>query len=212
MKNTTNSLKVLKALLAISWWGTIVTMGLMMTLGTMVVLDPGSNNSFGLYGFASSLDSSSLSAVTREGLPANVEFREPVSLTIMMPTEHWESRRGTVAFGAFAIVAMPGLFLYFLHLLRQVVWSVEGGNPFVSLNAKRLRIMGALIVLSGVAKTFSEFAISGYLDAILRPEGFSLDGHIGLDFRSLIVGLSVIVLSEVFRIGAAMREEQELTV
>lgn len=186
--------------------------GLIVALGTMAVFDPGSINSIDLFASAGSLDSSSLSAATREGLPANVEFREPVRLRIIMPAEYWESRRGTVAFGALALVTMLGLFLYFLRLLRQVVWSVEDGDPFVSQNAKRLRIMGALIIMGGVAKTFSEFAMSGYADVVLRPAGFNLDGQLGLDFTSLIAGLGVIVLSEVFRIGAAMREEQELTV
>lgn len=212
MKNVAKSLKVLKALLAISWWGTIAATILVILVGAIVVLDPGSLNSIDLLGSAGSLDASSLSAVTQEGLLASVEFREPVRLKISMPPEHWETRRGTIVIGAFAVVAMLGLFLYFLRLLRQIVLSLEEGNPFVSQNAKRLRIMGALMIVGGFAKTISEFAMSGYADTVLRPGGFSLDGHLGLDFTSLIVGLSVIVLSEVFRIGAAMREEQELTV
>ncbi len=211
MKNGTNSLKMLKVLLAISWWGTIAATGLMLMVGTMAVFDPGSYGP-DLLGAAGSLDSSSLSAVTPDGLPANVEFQEPVRLRIMMPAEYWESRRGTVALGAFAFLAVLGLFLYFLRLLRQIVGSVEEGNPFVSQNARRLRIMAALIILGGVGKTFFEFTISGYADAVLRPSGFNLDGRLGFDFASLIAGLSVIVLSEVFRIGAAMREEQDLTV
>ena len=208
----TKSLKVLKALLAICWWGAIAATLLVAVVGTMAVFDPGSINSIDLHGYAGSIDASSLSAVTREGLPAGVEFQEPVWLKITMPPEYWDSRRGTVAIGAFAIVAMLGLFLYFLRLLRQIVWSVEEGNPFISRNAKRLRIMGALMIVGGFAKTVSEFAISGYADTVLRPAGFNLNGHLGFDFTSLIVGLSVIVLSEVFRIGAAMREVQELTI
>lgn len=212
MKIESKSLGVLKVLLAICWWGALAATGLVATLAVVAVIEPGGVLDVDLVGVAGAVDASSLSAVTREGLEARVEFQDPVRLKVVMPAEFWESRRGLVAVGGIVLVGFLALFLAFLKMLRQIVWSVEEGNPFVAENARRLRVMGVLIISGGIGKTVSEFALSGYADAVLKPVGFNLNGHIGLDFTTLILGLSVMVLSEVFRLGTAMREEQDLTV
>ncbi len=212
MNKAARSLNLLKILLAISWWGTLLATVLVIVLGALLIFDPGGNINVGLIGYAGSVESSSLSATTRDGLMAKVEFHEPVRLDVELPAEHWQSRRGLIALAGIVTIAALGLFLYFLHLLRQIVISVEEGNPFVYENAKRLRKLGILILMGAVAKTVSELSMSGYADAILIPQGFNLNGHISVDFTSIIAGLSVIVLSEVFRVGAAIREDQDLTI
>lgn len=223
MKNKSKSLKVLKALLAFCWWGTIggavvvtvfiafVAISPSRILGDGVVLNDVSFDG-SVTGFAGSIDASSLSAVTRDGVVADVEFRDPVRLKITLPAEHWESRRHLLVYGWLALLVVMGLFLLFVKLLREIVWSVEAGNPFVAQNAERLRKMGGLIIVGAFAESLKNLISSGYADTVLIPSGFSLDGHLGFSFGTLMIGLSVIVLSEVFRIGIAMREEQELTV
>lgn len=131
----------MKILLAICWWGTVLATVLMGVIGTLTVFDPGRYLDVVWIGFDSSVDSSPLSAITRDGLKANVKFQDPVRLKFVMPAEFWEPRRGLVAFGGILLVALLGLFLYFLRLLRQIVRTVEAGNSFVSDNARRLRSM-----------------------------------------------------------------------
>lgn len=223
MKSKSKSLNALKVLPAISWWGGIVAavfvivVGIIAianpsgTLGSNVVVDGLSING-SITGFASGVDASSLLAVTRDGVAANVEFYDPVKLKIGLPAAHWESRRPLLVFGLLAMLFVIGLSLLGLKLLRQIVWSVEAGNPFISENAERLRKMGVLIILGAFAKAIGNLISSGYADTILIPDGFNLGGHIGFDFGLLMIGLTVVVLSEVFRIGTKMREEQELTV
>ncbi len=212
MKTQSRSLNLLKLLLAIGWWVTILGAALVLVFGTLAVINPGEFLDVKLTGIAGSVDSSSLSAVTRDGLLTKVEFHEPVRLKIEVPVEHWESRRVIVALGGIVFLAQLALALFFLRFLRQIVWSVEEGDPFVSQNAKRLRMMGVIMIASAFVGALLKFAVSGYADAVLRPTGFNLDGHFGLDFNTIILGLSVIALSEVFRIGTQMREEQQLTI
>ncbi|MDQ8185080.1 DUF2975 domain-containing protein [Pelagicoccus sp. SDUM812002] len=210
MKTKSKSLNALKVLLAISWWGTIATTVLIVVLAPLAVSSPGDYVNY-LKGYGQIVDSN-LTAMTREGLPVAVEFEDNLLVKLVLPAEHWEANRGLVALAFGVFLAMMGAVLWFMHQLRQIVRSVEVGDPFISENANRLRVMGLLIIFGSLAKSVSDFALSGYADVVVKPVGFSLNGHLHGDFFSLVIGLSVLVLSEVLRVGAAMRQEQDLTI
>jgi hypothetical protein len=149
----------------------------------------------------------------------------------------WEAANGGVRFrllhvyGEFSYLNMPramvlaiffrlfvqcALFFIGVVQMANIFEDVSRGKPFVLENARRLRIVGYCMAGGAIFTVLAQAAVMllfrneimmkeatlawyWYLKEILSP---------GLLFGGLIV----IVISEVFRLGNKLQEEQELTV
>lgn len=96
-----------------------------------------------------------------------------------------------------------GVLLYVVERLLEILKTLRFGSPFVKENADRFRKLGWALLLGEGSKI-----VIGILAAIVDAD---ID-DIGLDGITLIAVVAVFVLSEVFREGARMKEEQDLTV
>ncbi len=106
------------------------------------------------------------------------------------------------------------VMLYVVWQLRQLLASIRRGFPFGRSNARRLRNIGLVIVLADLLGTGCRYAVgSAILDRAtitgltLRPL-FDQDSFLGY----LLLGLVILIIAEVFRQGAALAEDQSLTV
>ncbi|MDZ7629427.1 MAG: DUF2975 domain-containing protein [Parvularculaceae bacterium] len=95
-----------------------------------------------------------------------------------------------------------GVALYVVERLLELLKTLRFGSPFVKENADRFRNLGWALLIGEGAKI-----IIGILAAI-----FDAEVEAGLDGITLLAVAAVFVLSEVFREGARMKEEQDLTV
>lgn len=114
--------------------------------------------------------------------------------------------RGLVAFVLVFAVGLISTFIFILHRLRRVFQTLAAGEPFDLENVHRLRQIGfALIGVVSMQIAFKP------LLAMIYPQ---LD--VNLDLGDLVVPvfsvLTIFVLSEVFREGARLRHDQELTI
>ena len=103
-----------------------------------------------------------------------------------------------------ALVLLLSLLTAMLHRLRRVVLTVRHGDPFHERNPGDLRIIALLLAL-GEILTMVVFFI---LPEVFRGDRPKFD----LDLTSWFAVLIVLVLAEVFREGARLRAEAELTV
>ena len=102
-----------------------------------------------------------------------------------------------------------------LILVRRIIQTVIGGDPFTQQNGKRLKLMAMIIfLLPLLLHLISSVVANNVISQLKFP-----DIAIGYDFwdkgnlsTSLFAGLFLFVISEVFRIGTSLKEEQELTV
>ena len=102
-----------------------------------------------------------------------------------------------LAFGSVITVAALALTL----LMRRVMRTVARGEPFHRDNPRNLRLIAlALAVVSGCSLAADLLVRTGAND---RPD---------LDLTSWLSVLVVLVLAEVFREGARLRADAELTV
>jgi hypothetical protein len=148
-----------------------------------------------------------------------------------------ESRTGAVRFrlnevyGVFTWLNMPReiVFAVYFHLfilwllffagvreLANVFEDVGAGNPFALENARRLRIVGLCMAGGGLFKilyTVASFAVF-YDDVIIPGARIPYRLLVAQDFSLGLVfgGLVVLAVSEVFRIGNRLQEDQNLTV
>ena len=113
---------------------------------------------------------------------------------------------GMRAIAALGLVAIPLNYLVFKRLLA-IVETVRDGEPFVALNAGRLRaIAWALLGLQLVG-----MFIGGIARAVETP-AHPLDIHAGLSVAGWLAVLLTFVLARVFEEGTLMREDLEGTV
>ena len=106
-------------------------------------------------------------------------------------------------------LAIVGLAIRFLRILRRMIASVGDGDPFIEDNADRLRKMGWIAIGIELLK-IPAGAMGLFLASQLETEKFNFDVEFSL--TGLLLALVLFILSRVFRHGAAMREDLEGTV
>lgn len=95
-----------------------------------------------------------------------------------------------------------GVMLFVVNRLLEIMRTLRLGSPFVKENADRFRQVGFALLLGEAAK-IAFMILAAIFDAEL---------DIGLEPMTWIAVIAVFVLAEVFRQGAKMKEEQDLTV
>lgn len=115
--------------------------------------------------------------------------------------------RPLLLFGLGALSAWFGGFLLILRNLRMIFRSLTLGDPFQPENVRRLRQIG----LTLATVTAGVWLAQGMVAARLAPGVMDHQG-IGELLTPIFSVLVVFVLAEVFREGARLRRESELTI
>jgi hypothetical protein len=89
--------------------------------------------------------------------------------------------------------------------LRRIFGAMTAGDPFHPDNVRRLRVIAAVLAL---------IEVNGYLLGAFDRFIFGLRRQtpFDLDFTAWFAVLVIVVLSEVFREGARLRRDAELTI
>ena len=115
--------------------------------------------------------------------------------------------RPLIVFGFGVFSAWFGGFLLILRQLRQIFRTLTQGDPFQPENVRRLRLIGVTlaVVTAGV------WIAQGVVAARLAPGVLERQG-VGALLTPVFSVLVVFVLAEVFREGARLRRESDLTI
>lgn len=107
-----------------------------------------------------------------------------------------------------SVIIVAAVFLIIVKQLRQICHTLVTGDPFVPENANRLRIIWIAAAAGELLRLISTFVISWVSKT---AEGASIQAT---DLRVYVwfMVLALIILAEVFREGARMRQEAKLTV
>lgn len=131
---------------------------------------------------------------------------------------HWQSEGGIVWY-----VVVPALLvgcvvlgggLVIVARLRRLFDSFTSADPFRRENAVHLRVIWITMAVIELAR-YAIVALFGVLVAVYGvPEGAEIefDPFESVDLSTWMAILILIVLAEVFREGARLKEEQELTI
>jgi hypothetical protein len=107
-------------------------------------------------------------------------------------------------------VALGGLAI--LALIRDILASVADGEAFTNENALRMRKIGLIVVGIEALDFAGTFLAWLLLPHWLVPLGISIRVSPVASAKMIGIGLVIIILAEVFREGAVIKEEQGLTV
>jgi len=111
-----------------------------------------------------------------------------------------------LAGGLAVAAAYCGIVLFVVRQLRSVFMTLTAGDPFHPGNVNRLRLIGA-----GLAAMEASNILIPLLADLVIPGQVERESD-GSNFTTWLSVLVVFVLAEVFREGARLRREAELTI
>jgi Protein of unknown function (DUF2975) len=110
------------------------------------------------------------------------------------------------------LIVIFAFVLYVIDQLRAVLRTLIHGNPFVAENATRIRRVAFAVIIGEFARALIVFAENHYAMTNVAIAGLQFDTWPHMSFRTIIYGLIILVIAEVFRAGTRLDEEQSLTI
>jgi hypothetical protein len=157
-------------------------------------------------------------------LPVALELNAPVhgSSASIQTDARLEKLRGNLRFpvrnGAFfsgsifLVVLLFGFLLWLLTQLRQIFRSLSRGLLFIPENARRIRWVGFTVIVGELARAALVYFWSYYTSLHFTANGLRFVASTDLNGITIIGGLAILVIAEVFREGTRLHEEQSLTI
>jgi hypothetical protein len=128
----------------------------------------------------------------------------------MLQISSWS--RASLAAYLCIVLVYAAVILFVLQQLRRVFRSLAEGKPFSLENAARIRLIGLLFIFGEVAESVLEYAGQLYVGSAFVTEGLTIHPRLDLGLSAIFGGLVLLVIAEVFRLGARLQEDQDLTV
>ena len=195
---------LIKVVLDVIWWVVAIGSGLLLTLlvcSTFLELR-GDNLTM--------------------SLPVAVQVDVPIVDAGGQTNAHFEKLRGNLRFparsGAFlsgslaVVVLMFGYLLWIVTQLRHVFHSLSHGLPFVLANARRIRWVGFAVIFGELGRTALVYFWSYYTSLNFTADGLRLAAAADMNPITVVGGLAILVIAEVFQEGARLQEDQSLTI
>ncbi|MFN2495619.1 MAG: DUF2975 domain-containing protein [Pseudonocardiaceae bacterium] len=134
-----------------------------------------------------------------------VQSGKGVPLTLANPT----TEQATLALLAW--VPRAAVYFIFFGLLGRLVRAVRRGDPFTPATARQLRFLGWFLIDAALLAALAEMILLGVLGGAVTTQqvplfDFDIPGY------ALISGIGILVIAEVVRRGAVMREALEGTI
>ena len=155
-------------------------------------------------------------------LPVAVQLDAPVHGVGGEANAHFEKLRGNLRFparkGAFlsgsvaVVVLMFGYLFWIVTQLRYVFRSLSQGLPFVLANARRIRWVGFAVIFGELGRAAIVYFWSYYTSLHFMADGLRFAASADMNPITLVGGLAILVIAEVFQEGAKLQEDQSLTI
>jgi Protein of unknown function (DUF2975) len=142
----------------------------------------------------------------REGVNTSIDGAP--SITFHNIVEAWPLAAPALVIGA--VVLGGGLVI--IGRLRKLFASFTSGEPFRRENANHLRVIWMTMLGIELARYVLMGVIAGVFAAGGAPAGADANFNLSIDISTWMSIAILVVLAEVFREGARLKEEQELTI
>lgn len=113
---------------------------------------------------------------------------------------------------ALLLLADYVVIIWAVVLFIRLIVSINRSDIFNWKNVRRLRRLGILLIISFGCTFFSAFLSLHNVEKVFSVSGYSLSMTDMVHITSLVLGLSALIVAEVFAIGLRMKEEQDLTI
>ena len=107
------------------------------------------------------------------------------------------------------LLAMSGCCLAFWVVFIRLVLAVNRGEDFGESATRRLRLMGWYII----AIYLGEWLLLAFdTTPAVAYAGYDVSLHSEIDSMLLVIGLGLLMVSQLFAVGQKMKEENDLTI
>ena len=110
------------------------------------------------------------------------------------------------------VIGFIGGGLWLLAQLRAVFRTLSDGQPFAPQNAVRVRRIAWAVIAAEIARSAVVYFENAYAMTHFVADGLQFDAFPRLNVFAIVNGLIILVISEVFRAGTRLDEDQSLTV
>jgi hypothetical protein len=107
------------------------------------------------------------------------------------------------------IIVLSSIFMIVNHNFRLILKTVADNRPFERNNAKRLFIIGIVLIISSVVLKFIEARFAFAIIDMLKIE--NIDVNFTIDGAMLLTGFLILILAGVFQYGSYLQEEYDTT-
>ncbi len=97
------------------------------------------------------------------------------------------------------------------YQLKLIFSSFKKNEPFMAVNINRIKKIGFIVIVYAIAKLLYSIALNQYLLSHFKWEG-SIKLTYSVNLIALFAGATLIILAEIFKLGAFLDEEQKLTI
>lgn len=110
------------------------------------------------------------------------------------------------------LAIMLAVVLFVLGQLRAVFRTLRDGQPFVPANSTRIRWIALVVIFGELARAAVVFFANSYAMTYFSANGLRFDARPDLNVLTIIHGLIILAIAEVFRTGTRLNEDQTLTI
>ena len=193
-----------KLVLETAWWAVAIGLGLLVILlACSFFIEVRGNN-------------------LTMSLPVAVQMDVPIHGASGETDVQFEKLRGNLRFpvrkGAFfsasvaVVVLMFGYLLWMVTQLRYVFRSLSRRLPFVAENARRIRWVGLAVIFGELGRAAIVYFWSYYTSLHFTVRGLRFAASADMNPITIVSGLAILVIAEVFQQGARLQEDQALTI
>jgi hypothetical protein len=123
-----------------------------------------------------------------------------------------DASKAFVAANAVALIVIMIYALFILDQVRAVLKTLIHDNPFDPANGTHIRRVGLAVIAGELARAMLVWAENIYAAGHVAIDGVRFVTSPDISFRTLIYGLIILVIAEVFRAGTRLDQEQSLTI
>ena len=136
----------------------------------------------------------------------------PVSFNSMMVSVDTEST--TLEQTAFTLLNFLHIVIcvWSIVLFVRLVISINRSDIFNWKNVHRLRLLGAALIISFCTALLPAYLTFRSVGNVFSVHGYELHLSDTVNTTTLVLGISTLIVAEVFAIGLKMKEEQDLTI
>ncbi len=99
-----------------------------------------------------------------------------------------------------------------VYHLRKLFANIRADRPFATENSRHIRIVGLASIAGSVLVSLVCLAAGYFAMGEIRIPGVVVSPRLGSPMTGIFLGLVILVLAEVFRRGAELQEDHDLTV
>ena len=115
--------------------------------------------------------------------------------------------QGRLLAALLGLIIMLPFLVYICVLLRKILNTLAEGDPFLPENAPRLTRIAISVAILEIIRNFVGFLLIA-IDVVDTEESFQFS----INLSAWVAVAVLVILSQVFREGARLREEEKMTI